>query len=177
MSVVARFQKAVHRTASTLQMIAGIVILVTAIGVTLNAFARYGFGRDIAILTEAGGYVFLFVIFFGLAGAFVAGSHISVEILSLLAPKRVAAFMYDIVVPVLSIAFVGVVLFAGVLMTLRFYHSGKMTIGMFPMPFWIFMAIVPVGCAVMELALISSLIDNLRHRSAQDDGAGDIETL
>jgi TRAP-type C4-dicarboxylate transport system permease small subunit len=162
MNLLARFQKAVNAGAHALQMIAGVAIFLTSVAVTVNAVARYGLNRDIAILTEAGGFMFLLVIFFGLAGTFAAGSHVSVEILSVIVPKRIARFMYDIVVPILAMVFIAVLLVAGTMMTLRFYANGRMTIGMFPLPFWVFMAIVPIGCVAMELALVSSLIDGLR---------------
>ena len=110
------FKKAVGSGISILQIMAGIVIFVTAVGVTLNAIARYGLGRNMAILTEAGGYIFLIVVFFGLAATFKAGSHVSVDILSTIAPKKFVKLMYNVFVPFISMIFVGVVLISGLVM-------------------------------------------------------------
>lgn len=162
MKLAARFQALSHAVAWFLQMIAGAVLVLTAICVTLNATLRYGFHKDIALLTEAGGYIFLFVVFFGLAAAFVAGSHVSIEILSLVAPKRLARFMYDIVVPLVSMVFVGAVLYAGAVIAQRYYLTGRLTDGSVPLPFWWFIAIVPIGCVAMELSLLSHVFENLR---------------
>ena len=169
MKPLARFQTLIQHGASILQIIAGFVIFLSAVGVTLNAIARYGLGRDIALITEMGGFIFLFVVFFGLAAAFAAGSHVTVEILSVIASKKVARFMYRIFVPIISMIFVGTLLVTGFIMTQRFYGSGRLTIGNNPMPFWIFMAIVPVGCVAMEFSLLSYLIDGLKKKDPQED--------
>lgn len=161
MSQPARFRAAIERLAHALQMTAGIVLLLAAIGVTANALLRYGFHRDIAVLTEQGGFLFLFVVFFGLAATFAAGSHISVELLSAIAPHKVARFAYDVVVPVLSMIFVGTVLVTGAMITQRYFVTGRLTMGSVQIPFWLFVAIVPIGCIAMELTLLSRLMDGL----------------
>jgi TRAP-type C4-dicarboxylate transport system permease small subunit len=164
MKLISRFQSAVQSGVSILQVLAGITIFATAIGVTLNAIARYAFGRNITILTEAGGFIFLFVVFFGLAATFVAGSHVSVDILSAIAPKKFARLMDKVVVPLISMIFVGAILMAGLTMMQRFFEDGRVTTGTFPIPLWLIMAIVPVGCLAMELALLSRLIEETRRR-------------
>ncbi|GEM_PF-1018386 len=158
------FQKAILKAVSVLQLLAGAMIFATAIGVTLNAIVRYGLGRNIAILTEAGGFIFLFVVFSGLAATLIAGSHVSVDILSAIAPKRFVNLMYKFIVPLISMVFVGVVLISGLIMTQRYFIGERVTTGIVPIPLWIIMSIVPIGCLVMELALLSLLIDEVRSR-------------
>ena len=162
MNATARLQAIIHWLARVLQMVAGIALLATAIGVTVNALMRYGLHRDIPVITEEGGFLFLFVVFFGLAATLAAGSHISVEVLAAIAPRRFARFMYDVVVPILSMIFVAVVMVAGAIVTHRYFASGRMTMGSTPLPFWMFIAIVPIGCVAMELSLLSQLIDGIR---------------
>jgi TRAP-type C4-dicarboxylate transport system permease small subunit len=162
MTKPARFRAAVERIAAAFQMVAGVIILATAIGVSVNALARYGLSKDIPFVTEAGGYVFLFVIFLGLAGTFLAGSHIAVELLSLFVPRRVAIRFEEIIIPILSIAFLTVLIIASTVMTMRYYESGRLTVGLVPMPFWIFMAVVPIGSLVLEILLISIVYERLR---------------
>lgn len=170
MTEPARLRSAIERIAAVFQMVAGVIILATAIGVSVNALARYGLAKDIPFVTEAGGYVFLFVIFLGLAGTFLAGSHIAVELLSLFVPRRQAIRFEQIVIPILSIAFLTVLIIASTIMTMRYYESGRLTVGLVPMPFWIFMAVVPIGSMVLEILMISMVYERLRGGS--NDAAG-----
>ncbi len=125
---------------------------------------RYGFHRDIPVLSGSRADLsFCSWSFSGLRPHCAAGSHVSVEILAAIAPRRIAQFMYDIVVPLISMIFVGTVMVAGAIMVQRYFVSGRMTLGSMPMPFWILIAIVPVGCVAMELSLLSQLIDGVRN--------------
>lgn len=141
-----------------LQYAAGGVILFAAIGVTINAIARYGFGRDVAFITEMGGFVFLFVIFLGLAGTFYAGGHVAVELLETLFSKAYADWARRRLIPWLSLAFAIVLTVTGTIMTFRYFDTGRLTIGLMPMPFWIFMAVVPLGSAMLSLALVAQIV-------------------
>lgn len=58
MRPAARFARIVQRIAGVFHYVAGAIILTAAVGVTINAIARYGFSRDVALITEAGGFVF-----------------------------------------------------------------------------------------------------------------------
>lgn len=152
----------VEKLAAVLQMVAGVVILITALAVTMNALARFVFSRDIALITEFGGFVFLAVIFLGLAGTFVAGSHVSVELLSFIAPERFAVWFDRIAVPVLSLIFTTVLLVVSTMMTLRYFNSGRVTIGFYPVPYWMIMSLVPLGSLVLNLVLLRLIITRLR---------------
>ncbi len=171
MTEPARFRRAVERIASVLQQLAGVIILVTAIGVSINALARYGLSKDIAFVTEVGGFVFLFVIFLGLAGTFLAGSHISVELLSLFVSSRIARWVQEVVVPIISVAFLTVLVVAATDMTLRYYEAGRLTVGLVPMPFWLFMAVVPVGALVLDVLLLIVIYHRLREGPGRGTGA------
>jgi len=152
----------VERLAAALQMVAGLVILLTAFGVTANALARFAFSRDISLITEFGGFVFLVVIFLGLAGTFLAGSHVSVELLSFIAPERFARWFEAVAVPVLWLIFTTVLLIVSALMTLRYFNSGRVTIGFYPLPYWMLMAVVPLGALTLDLVLLRLVIARLR---------------
>jgi TRAP-type C4-dicarboxylate transport system permease small subunit len=157
-TAVARFSRAVRNIAGALQYVAGGVILLAAFGVTINAIARYGFGRDVAFITEVGGFVFLFVIFLGLAGTFYAGGHVAVELLEALFSKTYADWARRRLIPWLSLAFAVVLTVTGAIMTWRYFSTGRLTIGLVPMPFWLFMAVVPIGSFLLSLALVAQII-------------------
>jgi TRAP-type C4-dicarboxylate transport system permease small subunit len=154
----------VEQLAALLQMVAGVVILITALAVTMNALARFVFSRDIALITEFGGFVFLVVIFLGLAGTFIAGSHVSVELLSAIAPERFARWFERFAVPVLSVIFTTILLVVSAQMTLRYLDAGRVTIGFYPVPYWMIMAVVPLGSLVLDLVLVRLIIARLRGR-------------
>ncbi|WP_127107917.1 TRAP transporter small permease subunit [Pararhodobacter zhoushanensis] len=154
----------IDRLASALQMLAGLVILVTAAGVTLNALARFAFSRDLSLISELGGFVFLVVIFLGLAATFLSGSHVSVELLSLVVPERFSRWFETTVVPVLCFIFVTALLVTSTMMTLRYFHSGRVTIGHYPLPYWAIIAVVPIGTLMLDLVLIRLIILRLRGR-------------
>ncbi|MCB1387628.1 MAG: TRAP transporter small permease [Rhodobacteraceae bacterium] len=154
----------VERLATALQMAAGLVILITALAVTVNALARYTLSRDIALITEFGGFVFLVVIFLGLAGTFLAGSHVSVELLSAIAPERFARWFEAIAIPALCFVFTTVLVVVSAMMTMRYYASGRVTIGFYPLPYWLLMSVVPLGSLVLDLVLMRLLVARLRGR-------------
>jgi TRAP-type C4-dicarboxylate transport system permease small subunit len=164
-TAAARFSRAIRNTAGALQFVAGGTILIAAIGVTVNAIARYGFGRDVAFITEVGGFVFLYVIFLGLAGTFYAGGHVAVELLEALFSKTYADWARRRLIPWLSLAFALVLMVTGAIMTFRYFQTGRLTIGLVPMPFWIFMAVVPLGSLLLSLALIARIISPEREES------------
>lgn len=165
--MAARFSRAVSKAAGVLQALAGGIILVAAICVTINAIARYGFGRDVAFISELGGFVFLYVIFLGLAGTFYAGGHVAVELLEALFSRRHAEIARRFVIPWLSLAFALVLMIAGAVMTWRYFQTGRMTIGLFPIPFWVLMAVVPVGSLMMSLAIVARVVDSETETDAQ----------
>lgn len=169
MKPAARFRESLETAAAAMQMVAGAVIFVTAVAVSLNALARYVLSRDIALVSEAGGFVFLIVIFLGLAGTFLAGSHVSIELLSVVAPARIARWVARILVPILSLLFVTALMVTSAIMTVRYFNTGRMTIGLFPMPFWIFMAVVPIGSLMLNLVLLSIIVDRLRGVDDDED--------
>jgi len=159
-SAAARFREAVVGAARGLELLAGWILLIVAIGVTFNAIARYGFGTDLAIVTETGGFIFL--TFLALTSAYFAGQHVSVELLELVGSKRFVSFMYGYVIPVLSLIFMVSMTVASLIMTMRYFKTGRMTIGMNPMPYWMFMAVVPLGSGLFSLAIVSDLIERVR---------------
>ena len=152
------------RLASALQMVAGLVILTTAAGVTVNALARFVFSKDLSLITELGGFVFLVVIFLGLAATFLSGAHVSVELLSFIVPERFARWFADIAVPVLSLVFVTALLVTSSMMTWRYFNSGRVTIGHYPIPYWSIMIVVPLGTLMLDLVLIRLIVARLRGR-------------
>jgi len=167
-SAAARFREAVVGAARGLELVAGWILLIVAIGVTANAIARYGFGTDLAIVTETGGFVFLIVTFLALTSAYFAGQHVSVEMLELVGSKRFVSFMYGYVIPFLSLVFMVSMTVASLIMTMRYFKTGRVTIGMNPMPYWMFMAVVPLGSGLFSLAIVSDLIERFRgNRSVQ----------
>lgn len=165
--MAACFSRAVRKAAGVLQALAGGIILVSAIGVTINAIARYGFDRDVAFISELGGFVFLYVIFLGLAGTFYAGGHVAVELLEALFSRRHAEVARRHVIPWLSLAFALVLMTTGAVMTWRYFQTGRMTIGLFPIPFWVLMAVVPVGSLMMSLAILARVVDPETDSDAQ----------
>lgn len=169
MSLAVRFRKSVVGTARALEFVAGVIVLIVAVAVTVNAIARYGFGRDLAIITEAGGFVFLVVTFLALAGTYLVGQHVAVEMLELVGSRRFVDRMYNVIIPAVSLVFMLALTVTTLLMTLRYYHNGRVTLGMYAMPFWVFMAVVPLGSFLMSLAIVSDLIE--RFRGAQPSTA------
>lgn len=174
MSLTVLFRKAIEKAAGSLELLAGWIVLIVAVGVTLNAIARYGFGIDLAVVTETGGFVFLIVTFLALTSTYFAGQHVSVELLDLVGSKRFVELMHTYVIPLLSLLFMVSMTVASAIMTVRYFNNGRMTVGLHPMPFWIFMAVVPVGSALFCLALLSDLVDSIggRRIAGQSEPAG-----
>ncbi|MBI1621663.1 TRAP transporter small permease [Aquamicrobium zhengzhouense] len=162
MNLNSRFRGTIGALSSFMEQVGGWILLIVAIGVTINAFARYGFGADLALITEAGGFVFLVVTFLGLAGAYIAGQHVAVEILEVIGNKRFVQVMQHYVIPVISVIFMALLVIMTTMMTMRYFNTGRVTLGRYPMPFWIFMAVIPLGSLIYVFVLLSDLISRVR---------------
>lgn len=155
-------RRAVAALSGILEHLAGWMLLFVACGVTANAIARYGFGADLALITEMGGFVFLIVTFLGLAGTYIAGQHVAVEVLEVIGSRRFVRLMQGYVIPVVSVAFMVVLVVMTTIMTLRYFNNGRVTLGSYPVPFWILMAVIPLGSIVFLLVQLSDLVSRLR---------------
>jgi C4-dicarboxylate transporter DctQ subunit len=106
------------------------------------------------------------VIFLGLAAAEGAHEHVAVDSLPLMLGKRWQAAI-RLFNGVASLAFLGLVIWAGVAMAATSISQGRQTGGLFSMPSAIPESLLPIGAFLLALQIVARLISP--RPSAADD--------
>lgn len=144
--------------ATGLAHIGAILLQVAAVGIVVNAVYRYSLGGGFPLITETTRFVLLVVVFLGLAGTHLVGGHVQVELLLTKAGPRLREVIDGYLVPVVSLFFLGLVFYAGGESALNMFHYGTTTPSRPAVLLWPFMAVVPLGSALLMLVLVAGLI-------------------
>lgn len=142
--------------------LAAALLMFTMVAMSVNAVLRYGFDTNLHIITELSGFAFLFMIFLGAAGTFLVGGHISVELVVGQLPGRLRLIVRDILMGLVGIGYVGLLIWAGSEATWQFFKTGAASSGTTPIPYWIVLAIMPLGAGLLLLAQITGVVTALR---------------
>ncbi|MGN0907990.1 MAG: TRAP transporter small permease [Succinivibrio sp.] len=124
-----------------------VLIVVTFGGVIM----RYLVGSPIIWAEEVQLWCFLWMTFFGAGAAFRYGSHVAVEIIVELLPKKVqrVVTIVDYVICVVVIAYLGYVAFGNVKLMVMIHKATNIL----HVPFWFINAAVIAGCLSMIVSV------------------------
>lgn len=151
--------------------LAAALLMFTMIAMSVNAVLRYGFDTNLHIVTELSGFAFLFMIFLGAAGTFLMGGHISVELVVGQLPWRLRVIVRDVLMGLAGIGYVGLLVWAGTEATWKFFNTGAASTGVTPIPYWIVLAVMPLGAALLLLAQIAGVVKALQKLAdGKEDG-------
>lgn len=137
--------------------VAAWLLVATMLAIVFNAGLRYLFGGGIDLVIELAGYIFTWLIFLSIAGTFLAGGHVTVELLTENLPERARRILYRYVVPPICIVYVAMIGWAGGRETWSLFQSGEVSIGFNPFLLWPMLMIVPIGCTLLVIALVAIL--------------------
>lgn len=137
---------------------AAVLVVATMFAIVFNAVLRYFFGGGIHVIIEISGFIFLWLIFLGVAYTFLAGGHVTVELLTDALSERKRLLLSRFLIPLLGIVYVAMIGWASLVELRDLFESGETSIGTERFPLWMVLVIMPVGCLLLLLALLNTLL-------------------
>jgi TRAP-type C4-dicarboxylate transport system permease small subunit len=141
----------IHRIA---EFCSALCFILLCLSVSVQVTSRYFFNRAFGWGEELPIFLFLWVSFLAAAVAYRDGSHLSVDFIVAKFPKKVRYAIYYIGL-ILSLGFVGTVIYYEGLMTLAARHSTFVVMKFSKA--WCYVAI-PIACALFALFILERLL-------------------
>ncbi len=143
------------RVAGVAALLAGFATLAIVLLVSYDVTMRYFFNEPQVFVDEVASFLQVLVIFGGAAYTFRAGGHVRVDLITnLLAPA--ARAWLRVVTLLLGIAFLAVVIWVTTQSAVTAWRYGRVSAVML-YPFWLPMAIIPGGLALMGATMLVTL--------------------
>lgn len=115
---------------------------------------RYFFNAPQTWAEEVGRYLFVWITLVGASVAVARDNHIRLDALVNMLPKK-AQSPIDIIRRLVEIGAIGILLYAGIMVTMRNLHGSFYTLP--DVPRWLFYVSVPVGASLMMLFALWNL--------------------
>ena len=143
-----------------LDLVIAVVSLVILIVVTFGGvIMRYFINAPLVWAEEVQLWTFLWMTFFGGGAAFRYGSHVAVEMVVDLFPKKIQKII-EFVDVLIVVCVLGYLCWLGGDIIKLMLKIGKST-SILHVPFWFINAVLPLGSALMVVSAVSSHIHNL----------------
>lgn len=149
---------------------AALMIIAMTFLVSVNVIFRTLPGlKSLTFVEEYTGYLFVGLAFLGFADAFVAGSHVRVSLFLSRLRGRVRSY-YEVPLTLVALAVTGAIGWFGGRHFWGAWAHGDLAQTVSQTPLWIPRIAVPLGCAILLLALVAHLRAALRGEIADDHG-------
>lgn len=150
--------------------IAALMIIAMTLLVSTNVVFRTLPGlKSLTFVEEYTGYLFVALAFLGFADTFVAGAHVRVS----LVPSCLQGWkrsLYEVPLTIVALAVTAAIGWFGGEHFWNGWRDGELAQTVSQTPLWIPRLAVPVGCAILILALVSHLRAALRGDITDDTG-------
>lgn len=130
-------------------LLAGICLIILVIITFFGVIMRYFFNNPFVWQEEIQLWLFLWIAFFGGSAAFRAKSHVEIDMIVELLPKKLQK-MIQILIYVLVVTVLGYLCLKGMMMVQQFIATNKSTF-VLSIPSSIIYSVVPIGCVLMIL--------------------------
>jgi TRAP-type C4-dicarboxylate transport system permease small subunit len=161
----------IGRAAGVAALLAGFATLAIVLLISLDVTMRYFFDRPQLFVDEVASFLEVLVVFGGAAYTFRAGGHVRVDLVTGVVPPAGRAWL-RVITLALGLAFLALVIWVTTQSALTAYRYGRVSAVML-YPLWAPMLIIPAGLALMALAMLTSLVRQVRKtlgpRSARDE--------
>jgi TRAP-type C4-dicarboxylate transport system permease small subunit len=158
--------KGVTNVCRVFGFIAGLCFFVASLVVTYETCARYlgsptSWAQDVAV------YLMIYGAFLCQAAVMIDDSHVRVDlIIGQMSPQwRKACVRYTLLLGMIYVAVLG---WSGGGMTYLAYHFHRMSTGLFRIPIWIPEFAIPLGCALLLLAMAVRVVQVRMHNMEQE---------
>ena len=140
--------------------LAGLAVLAVTLMITFDVLMRYFLNEPQLFVDELASFLLVLIIFGGLAHTYQKGGHIRVDLLTnLLSPK--ARRVLQICALFIGMASLAIIAWNTLVSSCVAYRLGRTSMVLF-YPLWIPMLLIPIGVALMALAMGARLVKELR---------------
>lgn len=161
----------IGRAAGVAALLAGFATLAIVLLISLDVTMRYFFDRPQLFVDEVASFLEVLVVFGGAAYTFRAGGHVRVDLVTGVLRPAGRAWL-RLITLALGLAFLALVIWVTTQSALTAYRYGRVSAVML-YPLWAPMLIIPAGLTLMALAMLTSLLRQVRKtfgpRSARDE--------
>src|SRR5205807_2215680 len=155
-------------TSKAAGLLAGLGVLAMAGLITFDVLMRYFLDRPQLFVDELASFLQVFVVFAGLAYTFRAGGHVRVDLVTSSLPRPVRAWL-RVVTLAIGVGFLAVVIWVTAQSALAAYRYGRVSAVML-YPLWMPMALIPLGLALMAVAMTAALARQVRANLGPPEG-------
>ena len=148
--------RAVEGLASLLAWLSMAGVFTMMVLIVVDIVLRTFFSSSLLFVDEVCGYLLVLVAFFAYAEALKRDAHVRVDVLFRMLPARLQA-RFDLVFAALSVAAVGTVGWASVVMVSRAYERNVTVPGVLLTPVWIPQLAVIIGLAALLLQFLAEV--------------------
>lgn len=132
------------------------MMLLIIVDITLRGI----FNTSMLIAEEVSAYLFVFVVYFGLAETLKKGRHVKVELITGRIPHKVRRCLNPILA-VLALGTLGIVLWRTIIMVCRSYSWGTRIPGPLDTPVYVPQSILVIGILLLILQYIVQIIKEI----------------
>ena len=155
------FDRAVGMVSGAARGVASVAILLIAVGVTVNSFARYLFNKPFMFVDEYAQYLLVVIFYLGVGYTLRAGKHVSVAMLVNRLGQRSRA-MLGLVVSVVSLAALSVMCYYSWTSFFSTHRAGIVSLTPMQTPLALPFLAVAVGMTIFALEMVVVIINNVR---------------
>lgn len=159
-------------TSKAAALLAGVGVLVITGLITFDVLMRFFLDRPQLFVDEVASFLQVFVVFAGLAYTFRAGAHVRVDLVTSMLPRPFRAWL-RVVTLIVGVALLAVVMWVTAQSTLTAYRYGRVSAVML-YPLWIPMGLIPLGLALMAVAMVAALVRQARATLGPGDGRDEV---
>jgi TRAP-type C4-dicarboxylate transport system permease small subunit len=150
----------IARAAGVAALLAGFATLAIVLLVSCDVLMRYFLDRPQLFVDEVASFLQVLLIFGGAAYTFRVGGHVRVDLLTARLPHAARAWL-RLGTLVLGLVFLAVVIWVTTQSAITAYRYGRVSAVML-YPLWLPMAFIPVGLALMALAMLAALVRQVK---------------
>ena len=144
-----------RRIAGVAALLAGFATLAIVVLISYDVTMRYFFNEPQIYVDEVASFLEVLVIFGGAAYTFRAGGHVRVDLVTGWARPAVRAWL-RLATLLLGVVFLAIVIWVTTQSAITAWRYGRVSAVML-YPFWLPMAVIPAGLALMGLAMLGTL--------------------
>jgi TRAP-type C4-dicarboxylate transport system permease small subunit len=159
-SVVRGLAAAIHAVALAGLVLSGLCLVFMLLATSLNVIGRYTGWWTILGADEMGAYAMAATFFFGLAYTFRSGAFIAVRPFHKRIPSRFVPTV-EVLQLAIALAYTLVLLWYVWKDTKFAYDLDVTTVGVHTWPLWIPQVVMPIGCAVLALQIVSLILERI----------------
>jgi TRAP-type C4-dicarboxylate transport system permease small subunit len=162
----------IGRAARVAGLLAGFATLAIVLLISYDVTMRYLFNQPQLFVDELASFLEVVVVFGGAAYTFRLGGHVRVDLVTGLTPRPVRAWL-RVATLALGVAFLALVVWVTTHSAITAASYGRVSAVML-YPLWLPMLIIPAGLALMALAMLVTLVRQVRAATGPAAGRDEV---